>query len=94
MRRSLVVDTSAAVAVILGEPGSEELAAYLEDALGRRRTRPTWHRSSGLSRSQSDRGLPAVARARSSYRYTVVGGSVVQQDGELTGARRGRVLRP
>ena len=34
-RRSLVVDTSAAVAVILGEPGSEELAMYLEDALAR-----------------------------------------------------------
>jgi ribonuclease VapC len=35
MQRSLVVDTSAAVAVILGEPGSEELAAHLEDALVR-----------------------------------------------------------
>jgi len=34
-RGSLVVDTSAAVAVILGEPGSEELAANLEDALAR-----------------------------------------------------------
>jgi ribonuclease VapC len=34
-RRSLVVDTSAAVAVVLGEPGSEELAAHLEDALAR-----------------------------------------------------------
>ena len=34
-RGSLVVDTSAAVAVILGEPGSEELAAHLEDALTR-----------------------------------------------------------
>ena len=33
--RSLVVDTSAAVAVILGEGGSEELAAHLEDALVR-----------------------------------------------------------
>jgi ribonuclease VapC len=32
---SLVVDTSAAVAVILGEPGSEELAAHLEEALVR-----------------------------------------------------------
>jgi ribonuclease VapC len=32
---SLVVDTSAAVAVILGEPGSEELAARLEDAYAR-----------------------------------------------------------
>lgn len=34
-RRSLIVDTSAAVAVILGESGSEELAAHLEDALTR-----------------------------------------------------------
>jgi ribonuclease VapC len=34
-RRSLVVDTSAAVAVILGEPGSEELAGHLEAALAR-----------------------------------------------------------
>ncbi|MGO9195478.1 MAG: type II toxin-antitoxin system VapC family toxin [Streptosporangiaceae bacterium] len=34
-RRSLVVDTSAAVAVILGEPGSEEIAGHLEDALAR-----------------------------------------------------------
>lgn len=34
-RRSLVVDTSAAVAVILGEQGSEELAACLEGALTR-----------------------------------------------------------
>jgi ribonuclease VapC len=33
VRGSLVVDTSAAVAVILGELGGEELAAYLEDAL-------------------------------------------------------------
>jgi ribonuclease VapC len=33
--RSLIVDTSAAVAVILAEPGSEELAAHLEDALAR-----------------------------------------------------------
>jgi ribonuclease VapC len=31
----LVVDTSACVAVILGEPGSEDLAAYLEHALVR-----------------------------------------------------------
>ena len=38
-RGTLVVDTSAAVAVILGEPGSEELAAYLEDA--RTRLMPT-----------------------------------------------------
>ena len=33
--RSLVVDTSACVAVILGEPGSEDLAACLEQALVR-----------------------------------------------------------
>jgi ribonuclease VapC len=33
--RSLVVDTSAAVAVILGEPGAGQLAGYLEDALAR-----------------------------------------------------------
>jgi ribonuclease VapC len=33
--RSLVVDTSAAVAVILGEPGSEDLAGYLESAVVR-----------------------------------------------------------
>jgi ribonuclease VapC len=32
---SLVVDTSAAVAIILGEPGSEELAVHLEKALAR-----------------------------------------------------------
>lgn len=34
-RESLVVDTSAAVAVILSEPGGEELAGHLEDALTR-----------------------------------------------------------
>jgi ribonuclease VapC len=34
-RRSLVVDTSAAVAVILGEPGGGQLAAHLEDAVVR-----------------------------------------------------------
>lgn len=33
--RSLVVDTSAAVAVLLGEPGSDHLAACLESALAR-----------------------------------------------------------
>jgi ribonuclease VapC len=32
---SLVVDTSAAVAVILGEPGADELAAHLEGATSR-----------------------------------------------------------
>ena len=32
---NLVVDTSAAVAVILGEPGSDELTGHLEDALAR-----------------------------------------------------------
>jgi ribonuclease VapC len=35
MRASLVVDTSAAVAVVLGEPGSEDLAAAMEDAVTR-----------------------------------------------------------
>jgi ribonuclease VapC len=34
-RRSLVVDTSAAAAIILGEPGSEELSGHLEEALSR-----------------------------------------------------------
>ena len=34
-RRSLVVDTSAAVAIVFGEPGSEELAVHLENALAR-----------------------------------------------------------
>ena len=34
-RRSLAVDTSAAVALILGKPGSEELAGHLEDAIDR-----------------------------------------------------------
>jgi ribonuclease VapC len=34
-RRSLVVDTSAAVAIILGEPGREELAVSLENSLAR-----------------------------------------------------------
>jgi ribonuclease VapC len=34
-QRSLIVDTSAAVAVILGESGSEELAGHLENALVR-----------------------------------------------------------
>jgi len=33
--RSLVVDTSAAVAVILSEPGGKEIAAHLEGALTR-----------------------------------------------------------
>jgi ribonuclease VapC len=33
--RSLVVDTSACVAVILGEPGSEEVATYLDHSLVR-----------------------------------------------------------
>jgi ribonuclease VapC len=33
--RSLVIDTSAAVAVILGEPGSDQLAAHLEGAVMR-----------------------------------------------------------
>jgi ribonuclease VapC len=34
-RRGLVVDTSAALAVILGEPGSGELVAHLENAVTR-----------------------------------------------------------
>lgn len=34
-RRSLVADTSAGVAVILAEPGSEELATHLEDSPAR-----------------------------------------------------------
>jgi ribonuclease VapC len=34
-RGSLVVDTSAAVAIILGERGCDELTAHLEDALAR-----------------------------------------------------------
>jgi ribonuclease VapC len=33
--RSLVVDTSAAVAIILGEPGNEQLAEALENAVSR-----------------------------------------------------------
>jgi ribonuclease VapC len=33
--RSLIVDTSAAVAVLLGEPGSGEIAVYMENALSR-----------------------------------------------------------
>jgi ribonuclease VapC len=33
--RSVVIDTSAAVAIVHGEPGSDELAAYLEDAVAR-----------------------------------------------------------
>jgi ribonuclease VapC len=35
VRGSFVVDTSAAVAIILGEPGSEELAVHLEKAVAR-----------------------------------------------------------
>jgi ribonuclease VapC len=34
-RSSLVIDTSAAVAVILGEPGSDALAVHLEEAFSR-----------------------------------------------------------
>lgn len=34
-RRSLVIDTSAAVAIVFDEPGSEELASHLEGALAR-----------------------------------------------------------
>jgi N-acyl-D-aspartate/D-glutamate deacylase len=39
-------------------------------------------------------GARRLRRPAGGYRYTVVGGTVVQQDGELTGARPGRVLRP
>jgi N-acyl-D-amino-acid deacylase len=39
-------------------------------------------------------GARRLRRPAGGYRYTVVGGAVVQQDGELTGARPGRVLRP
>jgi ribonuclease VapC len=35
LRRNLVVDTSAAVAIILGEPGRAELALHLENAVAR-----------------------------------------------------------
>lgn len=34
-RRAVVIDTSAAVAIILGEAGSDELAEHLEDAAAR-----------------------------------------------------------
>jgi len=34
-RTRLIVDTSGAVAVIMGEPGSKELAAYLENVVVR-----------------------------------------------------------
>lgn len=39
-------------------------------------------------------GARRLRRPPGGYRYTVVGGTVVQQDGDLTGARPGRVLRP
>jgi N-acyl-D-aspartate/D-glutamate deacylase len=39
-------------------------------------------------------GARRLRRPAGGYRYTVVGGTVVQQDGELTGARPGTVLRP
>src|SRR5712691_1687067 len=39
-------------------------------------------------------GARRLRRPAGGYRYTVVAGAVVQQDGELTGARPGTVLRP
>jgi N-acyl-D-aspartate/D-glutamate deacylase len=39
-------------------------------------------------------GARRLRRPPGGYRYTVVGGTVVQQDGKLTGARPGTVLRP
>ena len=39
-------------------------------------------------------GARRLRRPAGGYRYTVVAGTVVQQDGELTGARPGTVLRP
>jgi N-acyl-D-aspartate/D-glutamate deacylase len=38
-------------------------------------------------------GARRLRRPPGGYRYTVLGGTVVQADGELTGARPGRVLR-
>jgi N-acyl-D-amino-acid deacylase len=40
------------------------------------------------------RGARRLRRPAGGYRYTVVGGTVVQAGGELTGARPGTVLRP
>lgn len=39
-------------------------------------------------------GARRLRRPGGGYRYTVVGGTVVQSGGELTGARPGTVLRP
>jgi N-acyl-D-amino-acid deacylase len=39
-------------------------------------------------------GARRLRRPAGGYRYTVVGGNLVQANGELTGARPGRVLRP
>src|SRR5205807_10044826 len=39
-------------------------------------------------------GARRLRRPSGGYRYTVVGGTVVQADGELTGSRPGSVLRP
>jgi N-acyl-D-amino-acid deacylase len=39
-------------------------------------------------------GAQRLRRPAGGYRYTVVGGTVVQENGELTGARPGTVLRP
>lgn len=39
-------------------------------------------------------GARRLRRPAGGYRYTVVDGTVVQADGELTGARPGSLLRP
>jgi N-acyl-D-aspartate/D-glutamate deacylase len=39
-------------------------------------------------------GARRLRRPAGGYRYTAVDGTVVQADGELTGARPGAVLRP
>ena len=44
--------------------------------------------------SDLPQGARRLRRPAGGYRYTVVGGTVVQEAGQLTGARPGRVLRP
>ena len=44
--------------------------------------------------SDLPRGARRLRRPAGGYRYTVVGGTVVQETGQLTGARPGTVLRP
>jgi N-acyl-D-aspartate/D-glutamate deacylase len=44
--------------------------------------------------SDLPRGARRLRRPAGGYRYTVVGGTVVQEAGQLTGARPGTVLRP